>query len=627
MGANNLKQSEFNIYGNKIVFYDLMLDTAYIINEYARLKKYYTDLIHRYYISIRKPDDFMQKVDELLFDAQLTYFRTTVTALEKQNCDAGAEMRCFFSYPSEISDIYNYWEELNSYYAEDTEYVPQKRWIGGGFGISGAIKGAVTASAFNAVGNFIGSIKQSAAVSRYNGSIDAAKKKLYKDSEFEKTFKYAIEHITEMAEVAFKSELLEMYGCDVYENIDYGKAIGMYFDMFYNPEKITGTNIAKALQVCPYLYDTYMLALDNNIAGNTTELIALYNRCIQNDILEKEYNRRNEVASNIENGNFSKLLELCKNDKSIVTQIKNTVFKEYSHKAIDVFNNALNGGDTSKVKDMLSFVEIMKNDLHNWEIFLLAGQIYEYHTYGVRANLERSIEYYTIAAESKNIKVIDRLAELCYLTDKNEEAEKWARAALAISPTLLSAKITLATVLDKKPKAPFECEEALKLYDELSSLPYSMFKGYRTPAYFCYCAAKIYTKEDDWVVENKKKEWYVRGAKVAANYPDDSNGNHCLAGAVPLLQKHNKFKQAIELCLLYERREFIADWLLGYAYCRGDYVKKDYNKGASCFLSVINNYKEHTGAAYQKKRDNAQAALNKMTCNNGIWKKKMFEHI
>ena len=326
MGATNLKQREFNIYGNKVVFYDLLLDTAYVMNEFARLKKHYTDLMHRYYVGIGKLDGFMQKADEILFDAQMTFFQTTVEELKKQNCDAGMEIRGFFSYPEEVSEVYDCWEKLNSYYAEETDYIPQKRWCGGGFGVAGAIKGAITAGAFNAVGNFIGSIKHSSEISRHNIGVDRAKKKFYRDKGFEETFKYAIAYLTEMAEVAFKSELLEMYGCDVYENIDYETAVGMYFNMVDCPEKITSENIAKTLQVCPYLPDTYMLAL-NNLEGDTTELGLLYGLCLRNDVFDNERRRKQEILANINSGKFASLLEICKEDKSIVTQIKNSVFK------------------------------------------------------------------------------------------------------------------------------------------------------------------------------------------------------------------------------------------------------------------------------------------------------------
>lgn len=626
MSATNLEQREFNIYGNKVVFYDLLLNTAYILNKLKGLEKHYTDLIHDYYIGIGKLDGFMKKADELLYEAQLTFFQTTVAELKKRNCDAGKDIRSFFSYPKELSYVYEFWEELNSYYAEETNYIPQKRWVGGGFGVTGAIKGAITAGAFNAVGNFIGSIKHSSEIARHNVGVDRAKKKFYKEKGFEETFKYSISYLSEMAEVAFKSELLAIYDYDVYENINYEVAAEMCFNMVNNPEKITSENIAKTLQACPYLPDTYMLAL-NNLQGDTTELGLLYGFCIRDDVFDTERKRKNEILLNINSGKFSSLLHLYKEDKSIVTQIKDTVFEEYKYKAIEIFQEALGGGDISKVEDMQAFVEIMKNDLNNWELFYLAGKIYEERKYGVGANLEKSIEYYRLAVNSNNVKIMDRLAYLCRLTDKNVEAEKWAKKALSLSPELLSAKITLGVVLNEKLKTSVECEEAIKLYSELSELPYSQFEGRRTPAYFCYCAAKIYDRKDEWGNEKKRIEWLIKGAKIEENKSKDSWGVTCCGAAIPLLQKHYKFKQAIELCLLYKGRYMGADWLLGFAYCRGHQVPKDYNKGAECFLSVINNYNELNDKIHQDKRNSAQIALNKMVCKNGIWKKKMFESI
>ena len=276
---------------------------------------------------------------------------------------------------------------------------------------------------------------------------------------------------------------------------------------------------------------------------------------------------------------------------------------------------------------MQAFVELMKEHIKNWEVFYSAGRIYEERKYGVEANLQKSIEFYEIAAKSNQVRVLDRLADLSYITGNNSLAEKYAKKALQINPTLVSAKITLASALSQRVIFTSECEEALKLFNELSAMSYSQFEDYRTPAYFCYCAARIFDKKEEWVNENKKIEWCVRGAMVAANYPNDSYGVSCCGAAIPLLQKHSKFKQVIELCILYKKRYIVADWLLGYAYCRGHQVPKDFNKGAECFLSVINNYNHLTDKVYQDKRNDAQIALSKMTCNNGIWKKKMFESI
>ena len=628
MSTANLKKRAFNIYGNNIVFYDLMLDTAHIISKLERLKKYYIDIIHKNYISTNNLDVFMQKNNDILFEAQSVFYRTTVSGLKEQNCAAGDEIRNIFSYTEELSTIYDYWEQLNSYYVEKTEYIPQKKWIGGGLGVKGAIKGAITAGAFNAVGNFISSIKHSSEISHHNSNIDDYKRKLYKDEGFEKTFIYAIACMKENSVTTFKNSLSQKYEYDVYENIDYQKANMLYSDMLDNSDMITGKNVSKVLQMCPYFSEIYIFAL-NNLEGDTTELGALYKLCLKNDSFDNARKRKAEILLCINSGRFSELLELCKKDRSIIMQIKNTVIEEYEAKAINIFLIALNGGDTSKVADMIAFVEIMKEYLQNWNIFYLAGKIYEECQYGVRANLEKSIVLYKIAAKSNSVEAISRLAEIYYVTGKVEEAETWAKKALKISPTLVSAKITLASAMNKRPKTVLECKEALNLYSELSSLPYSQFKDYhhRKPSYFCYCAYKIYSEKKELMDENKKAEWCVKGATIAANYPDDLYGVTCCAVAIPLLQKYHKFKKVIELCLMYKGRYIGADWQLGYAYCRGDQVTKDYNKGAECFLSVINNYNDLTSEPYQKKRNDAKTALSKMTCTNGVWKKKMFEHI
>lgn len=629
MSATNLKQREFNIYGNKIVFYDVLLDTAYVMNEFARLKKHYTDLIHRHYVGIGKLDGFMQKADEILFDAQMTFFQTTVEELKKQNCDAGMEIRGFFSYPEEVSEVYDCWEKLNSYYAEETDYIPQKRWCGGGFGVAGAIKGAITAGAFNAVGNFIGSIKHSSDISRHNIGVDRAKKKFYRDKGFEETFKYAIAYLAEMAEVAFKSELLEMYGCDVYENIDYETAVGMYFNMVDYPENITGENVAKTLQVCPYLPDTYMLAL-NNLEGDTTELGLLYGLCLRNDVFDNERRRKHEILSSISSGKFSVLLNNYKEDKSISLQIKNTVFEEYKARAVEVFNEALNGGDTSQVEDMVAFTLIMLNYLENANLLFLAGKVCSEPDYGVEFNPDNCVLLFSAAAKYNHLKSIEQLIRCYYIYAKtyDKDYEKtilWGEKALELNPNSMIAHYYLAQVYYHHKTGSINIHTKLiRNLEFLSRQPYSAFWVDDSPVRYCYYMGKVYSscylKDDE-----KAISWYSKGAYNS----NDEWGIICCSAVIPTLQSLKRYDEMVKIALPYQGRYIGADYALGFAYCRGDGILKNYDMGAKCFLSVINNYNDenHQQESYQTLKQSAQAMLNKMVCKNGVWKKKMFESI
>lgn len=623
-----LSHTEYNLFGQTVFFPDIVLDTGYMLKHFLTWEAHYINILREKYSKCKKPEEFLRQADEVFCEAETIFSTYTISGLSKIMEVNKFEIRKMFGLPEEIKEVYDYFAMLNSSYTEYTPYTPRSRWVGGGFGIVGAAKGAITAGAFNAVGNFMSSIRQAAKVGSYNAKIDVEKSRLYRNKGFINTFEYGIEHLSRIAEVVFKNELIKFYGYDAYEKIDYVKALNTYCDMLDGTLATNATHIVKAIQLCPYMSDAYMYALEK-LNENMDELGKLYKRCIQNDKFDQENNKYSEIYLNIQNGNFSKLLD--NQERSLIEEkIKNTVFTDTKKDAEDIFRKAISGEDISKVPDMLAFVEIMKSHIKDPSLFCLAGKIYEDNCYGISANLNKSIVYYELAAAQKNLEAAERLAHLYYINKNKELAENWARKALKLNVNSVSAQMTLGKILHKKFKLIDACKEAIQIYTNLSNKSYSELDEFYTPVYFCYCAAKVYEENAAEMKDpNKAIEWYIKGINIAANHPNDEWVIPCCSNVLPLLRNARRYAEMVQVATRYRGKYIGADYILGYAYCRGTGVDINYNAGAACFISVLNNYNDekHNHESYITLKRDAQTVLDKMVCKNGVWKKKLFESI
>ncbi|MBQ6825938.1 MAG: zinc ribbon domain-containing protein [Clostridia bacterium] len=96
-----------------------------------------------------------------------------------------------------LSPIWDTLEEITNYQEELQDNLELRKasrghWEGGGFGVGGAIKGAITASAMNAVGGIFHGIGDSIRSASNNSKINRLKEDIYKDTETVNRLCYAI---------------------------------------------------------------------------------------------------------------------------------------------------------------------------------------------------------------------------------------------------------------------------------------------------------------------------------------------------------------------------------------------------------------------------------------------------
>jgi hypothetical protein len=172
---------------------------------------------------------------------------------------------------SEIEGLADKYEKIMMQVAE-TEYNRAVRkasrglWEGGGFGISGAIKGAITASAMNAISGSIHSIANGIGNTSTKANAESEFNRIYKDKAIiEKLADTLHADIMNMKECVI--EAIEMaYGKkipDVYSEADYAKSITLYNNLVngvYKEEELSD-RILDMLIAYPFDEDYYISAL------------------------------------------------------------------------------------------------------------------------------------------------------------------------------------------------------------------------------------------------------------------------------------------------------------------------------------------------------------------------------
>lgn len=137
-----------------------------------------------------------------------------------------------------ILDYQNYAEEYHNYVRE----VRKHTWSGGGFGVSGALKGSIKAELMNVGTGFIHSFSDNSKRAEDRVYVEQEKFKLYKNEETQKMVVQAYVRIYDAISVAELKELasanvIEIYSLDrkkaiaIFNNIDCGRDINIIIDM------------------------------------------------------------------------------------------------------------------------------------------------------------------------------------------------------------------------------------------------------------------------------------------------------------------------------------------------------------------------------------------------------------
>ena len=164
-----------------------------------------------------------------------------------------------------LSPIWDKLEEITTYQEELQDNLELRKasrghWEGGGFGVGGAIKGAITASAMNAVGGIFHGIGDTIRSASNNSKINKLKEDIYKDTETVNRMCYAI---FQNCSNVFYGLIDELTSHNIISNIEFKtqEAIAMNENAIkYAPnEQIKQELLIRSIFMAPYtisLYDT-----------------------------------------------------------------------------------------------------------------------------------------------------------------------------------------------------------------------------------------------------------------------------------------------------------------------------------------------------------------------------------
>lgn len=224
-------------------------------------------------------------------------------------------------------DITEAHESLKSY--RELQKATRSRWQGGGFGVSGAIKGAITAGALNMGTDFVRSVGDSSRSQKDADQINSLKMKVFNNPETFSLLHQGIYYciigvfegfIDELVEhrVIKKINLNPNESKIIFENtVKYEKS----------PDKILN-NLMKSLMLNPYYFEIYKFLLEG--AENKREIVEMalfFGFGNESEIIKEDvdYIIANENIDFSDNSkeNYSKCKNLIKNINSQYREIPN----------------------------------------------------------------------------------------------------------------------------------------------------------------------------------------------------------------------------------------------------------------------------------------------------------------
>jgi WD40 repeat protein len=213
-------------------------------------------------------------------------------------------------------------ESLNSY--REMQKASRSRWQGGGFGVKGALKGAMTAGALNLGTDILRSFSDSNTSRQDRNKINSMKEQVYNNPNIISTLKLGIYNCIFGQFYALIDELVEN---DIMEPIflqEKEARIMLENTLKYDrssPEKML-KNIIKSLRMNPYDFDTYKLLIASNNDCNDLIELAYYfgfDRELET-VLKEKYKEQINSIENLPETNcdevFRKIMEYSELEKT-----------------------------------------------------------------------------------------------------------------------------------------------------------------------------------------------------------------------------------------------------------------------------------------------------------------------
>ena len=271
---------ELNILGRKCRYKDSDRTYAVIEKTYSNLieeaKKNFTNKFDNQYKSLSSlidnaEDDFNKEIYKGIMILKEYIVSVSGQDVDFQELYEALSQECY-EFSKIIYDAHQYYYEVMGQLDDSKSYRDQRkkyrgRWEGGGFGVSGAIKGAVTASAMNAtsgafhslvngIGNIANNYQANKAIDEYYNNPELKENLLTAIEEDILTLKgFVVQYFEMITEVKFNTELYTI------EKLN--RSIDIYNELLndYNCKEKLEENIVEMLTSYPLDSDYYYIAL------------------------------------------------------------------------------------------------------------------------------------------------------------------------------------------------------------------------------------------------------------------------------------------------------------------------------------------------------------------------------
>ena len=200
-------------------------------------------------------DSFLQ---ENIFDFTIELLYRMGDSLSIEQFVRKYENKYSMQYESYYTGIVEKYAEIRQEEAQLAEYRREiknsrGRWTGGGFGLKGAVKGAVTAGMLNCGADFLHSFGDAADESRDRNEIQKKLKELYKNPQTKNQLLGGIRSCILNILEAMQDEMVEIGALSEKIEINYSKAVTLYNNTFKweNSEEALYKNMAQCISYYP----------------------------------------------------------------------------------------------------------------------------------------------------------------------------------------------------------------------------------------------------------------------------------------------------------------------------------------------------------------------------------------
>lgn len=283
MGKYSLYGYEFELPKEVLEFYDTYSNAQKMFNDMEQRKDTYKEEIEeKYFKYVKTCDDF----DENLPDALQIYLNKFISNMCEKLVRLGIfninEERFINKYFMESSNgnlyysqaldmVYNYIDELDKYAQVEKHYRENRkdnrgRFIGGGFGVKGAIKGVAAAEGLNLFTGILHSVKNGMGNTLTSIELERKKIELAKNSEIKRLFTNAIskdmKNVIQAGKACFfdflENQLGGIYDFDREESQIIFSNINKYRNI---SDEILKKNIVDIIVRDPYFFKVYEFGL------------------------------------------------------------------------------------------------------------------------------------------------------------------------------------------------------------------------------------------------------------------------------------------------------------------------------------------------------------------------------